>query len=83
MSDGVVWKKLPQGGCKGNQTFLRGAAPKESLMTRGTSHGQNFQTIPKDFPLFFRLLDKNSEDYVAQSCPTINSELILVNLGKV
>ena len=28
----VVLKNLPKGGPKGNQTFLRGAAPKESLI---------------------------------------------------
>ena len=52
-SEGVVWKKLPEG----NQTFPRGAAPKESLITLGTTLGQTFQTNPEDFPLFFRLLD--------------------------
>ena len=36
----VVWKNLAKGGPKGNQTFQRGAAPRESLITRGTSCGQ-------------------------------------------
>ena len=61
-----------------NQTFLRGAAPKEILITRGTSHGQIFQTNPEDFPLFFGLLDLNREDYVSQSYPRVNSEHIPV-----
>ena len=30
---GVVWKNLPLGGPKGYQTFPRGAAPRESLIT--------------------------------------------------
>ena len=30
----------------------RGVAPRESLITRGTSRGQIFQTIPEDFSLF-------------------------------
>ena len=29
----VVWKMLPSGGPEGNQTVLRGAAPKDSLTT--------------------------------------------------
>ena len=33
-SKGDVLKNLPQGGPEGNQTFLRGAALKESLITR-------------------------------------------------
>ena len=43
---GVVFKSLPYGGLKGNQTFPRGAAPKESLITRGTSRGQNSPDKP-------------------------------------
>ena len=52
-------KGLPYGGLKGNQTSLRGAAPKKSLFTRGTSHGQIFQTNPlRTFHCFFlQILD--------------------------
>ena len=39
-----------------------------------------FQTTTEDFGLFVRLLDKNSEEYEAQSCPRVNSEHIPVNL---
>ena len=39
------------------ETFFYMADPRESLMTQGNSLGQIFQTIPEDFPLFFRLLD--------------------------
>ena len=52
---GVVWKNLAQGIPESHQTFPRGAVPKESLMTRGNSCELIFQTIPEDFPLFFRL----------------------------
>ena len=41
---------------------------------------QTFQTNPEDFPLFFRFLDLNSEDYAAQSCPRVNTEHIPVLL---
>ena len=37
---GVVWINLPYGGPEGNQTFLRDAAPRESLITQGTSRVQ-------------------------------------------
>ena len=37
---------------------------------------------PAYFPLFFRLLDWNNEDYAAQSCPRVNSEHILVLLRR-
>ena len=56
-SVGVVGKNLPQGIPESHQTFLRSAAPRDSLMTRGNSRGQIFQTIPEDFPQVFRLLD--------------------------
>ena len=49
-------------------------------MTQGNSRGQISQTTTEDFPLFFRLLDWNSEEYEAQSCPRFNSEHIHVNL---
>ena len=48
---GVFWINLPWGGPEGNQTFPRGAAPRESLITQGTSRGQIGQTIPEAFPL--------------------------------
>ena len=35
--------------------YPRGAAPRESLITQGTSCRQIFKTIPKDFPQFFTL----------------------------
>ena len=66
-SEGVVWKHLPKGGPEGNQTFQRGAAPWESLITQGTSHGQIFQTIPEDFSLFVRLWASKTEEDAAQS----------------
>ena len=53
----VVWENLPYGIPESHQTFPRGAAPRESLMTLGNSIGQIFQTTTEDFPLFFRLLD--------------------------
>ena len=34
---------------------------KESLLTQGTSQGQIFQIIPKDFPLFVRLWASKTE----------------------
>ena len=40
--------------------------PWESMITQGTSSGQIFQIMPEDFPLFFRLLNKDSEDYEVQ-----------------
>ena len=43
----VVWKNLPYSGPEGNQTFLGGAAPKESLITRDTSCGQTFPENPE------------------------------------
>ena len=44
---------MPSGGPEGNQTFLCGAAQKESLNTQGASQGQIFQKIPTEFLLFF------------------------------
>ena len=49
------------------------------VQPQGISRRQVFQTIPENFPLFFRLLDKNSEEYEAQSYPRVNSEHIPVN----
>ena len=49
-------------------------------MTWGNSCWQIFQTTTEDFALLVRLLDKNSEEYEAQSYPRINSEHIPVNL---
>ena len=51
-------------------------------MTRGTSHGQIFQTIPEDFSLFVRLWASKTEEDAAQSCPmglsgeTVGSDLL-------
>ena len=53
----VVLKNMPLGGPIGNQNFLRGTAPKESLITCGTSRGKNFLTKTEEFPLFFRFSD--------------------------
>ena len=39
-------EKFSLGISEGHQTFQRGAAPWESLMTRGNSLGQIFQTTP-------------------------------------
>ena len=50
-------ENLPSGGPEGNQTFLRGAALKGSLIAQCIFSGQIFQTNPEDFPLFFKLLD--------------------------
>ena len=36
----VCLENLPMGGPSGNQTFLWGCAPQESLITLGTSQGQ-------------------------------------------
>ena len=40
-----------------------------SLITRGTSRGQILQTIPKDFPLFFRLWASTTEEDAAKRWP--------------
>ena len=48
------------------------------LITRWTSRGHIFPENPEDCPLFFRLLDLNSEHYAAQSCPRVNFEHIPV-----
>ena len=61
-SKGVVWENFP-----------RGTAPRESLITRGTSHGQTLQTIPEDFSLFVRLWASKTEEDAAQSCPMVLS----------
>ena len=39
------------------------------MITRGTSRGQIFQTIPGDFSLFVRLWASKIEEDAAQSCP--------------
>ena len=52
------------------------------VITRGTSRGQIFQTIPEDFSLFVRLWASKTEEDVAQSCPmglsgeTVGSDLL-------
>ena len=46
-------KNMPLGGPVGNQNVLRGTAPKESLITCGTSRGKNFLTNTEEFLLFF------------------------------
>ena len=48
-SEGVVWKNLPSGGPEGNQTFPRGAAPMESLITQGTSRGLIYRQSLRTF----------------------------------
>ena len=60
----VVCKNWPYKGPEGNHTFPRGAAPKEILLTQGTSSvWENFQTIPKAFPLLVKLwASTNKED---------------------
>ena len=69
---------MPSGGPDGNQIFPKGAAPRESL----TSRGQIFQTIPEDFSLFVRLWASKTEEDAAQSCPmglsgeTVGSDLL-------
>ena len=40
----------------------------------------NFSDNTENFPLFFRLLDLNSDEYEAQSCPRFMSEHIPVDL---
>ena len=50
-------EKFALGNSESHQTFPRCAAPRESLMTRVNSRVQIFQTIPEDFPRFFRLSD--------------------------
>ena len=62
---GVVWIDLPFGGPEGNQTFPRGAAPRETLLTQGTSRGQICQTILKAFPLFVRRQASNIKENVS------------------
>ena len=39
----------------------------------GNSQGQIFKTTIEDFPFLFRLFDKNSDEYEAQSGPRFNS----------
>jgi hypothetical protein len=45
------------------------AAPRESLITQGTSRGQIYQTIPEYFLLFVRLRASKTEEDAAKSCP--------------
>ena len=88
-SEGDVWKNLPKGSSEGNQTFPRGAAPRESLITLGTSRGQIFQTILEDYSLFVRLSASKTEEDAAQSCPmglfgeTVGSDLIKSDSGTI
>ena len=42
----VCLENLPMGGPSGNQTFLWGCAPQESLITLGTSQGQIYPDNP-------------------------------------
>ena len=46
-AEAVVWWICSKGGSEGNQTVLRGAAPKGSLITWGTSPGTRFTTLPQ------------------------------------
>ena len=48
----VVWKNWSLGIAKGRQTFPRGAALRESLMTEGIPKRKLFQTTTEDIPLF-------------------------------
>ena len=50
-------EKFALGNSQESSYFPEWRSPRESLMTRGNSHGQICQTIPEDFPLFFRLSD--------------------------
>ena len=61
-------------GPEGNQTVLRGAAPKDSLITRGTSRGKIFSDKPKAFPLFVRLWGSKTEEDAADGLPEENLE---------
>ena len=48
-AEAVVWWICPKGGSKGNQTVLRGVAPKDSLITWGTSWGTDSPHYPQGF----------------------------------
>ena len=48
-------EKFALGRFRGNQIFPKGCTPWKSLITRGTSCEQIFQTTPEEFPLFVRL----------------------------
>ena len=67
----------------------RGAAPRDSPITQGTSRGQTFQTIPEDFSLFVRLWASKTEEDAAQSCPlglsgeTEGSDLVKSDSDKI
>ena len=68
-SKGVVWKNFPEGN--------------KSLITRGTSHGQIFQTIPEDFSLFVILWASKTKEDAAQSCPMgLSGETVGLDLLK-
>ena len=61
---------LRERGLKGNQSVLRGAALKDSLITKGTSHGQIFP----DNPLFVRLWGSKTKEDAADGLHEENPE---------
>ena len=67
---GFSGKKLPKG-------------VPEGLITQGTSRGQIFQTIPRDFSLFVRFWISKTEEDAAQSCLMgLSGETVSLNLLK-
>ena len=78
----VVWKTFPFGGLEGNPTFLRGAPPKDSLITQGTSCGYFFKEHRKVFPLFVRLWGSKTEDDSAEGLLEESlEEALILSLG--
>ena len=58
---------------------MRGAAPKESLITQGTTRGQIFPENPDYFLLLFRLLDSNKAKAISAKLLEFNFKVHLYN----
>ena len=71
----VVWKNLPQGIPKFRKILPKRRSPERKF----DDLKEFFWATNKDFSLFVRLLDLNSEEYKAHSYPGFNSEHIPVN----
>ena len=65
----VVWEDFPQG----NQTVLRGVAPKDRLITRVNFCGIFSPENPQAFPLFVKLLGLRTKEDAEEGLAEKNS----------
>ena len=74
-------EKFALGNSQGSSDFPEGHSREGKSDDPREFPRAKFSDNTEDSPVFFRLLDLNSEEYEAQSCPRFMSEHIHVNLS--